>query len=83
MHYSKHLVYITQLIFTIQGWHYYFFILQVRKPRHRGAKQHAQDKMINQWHDHNSNNVQESAWGPFLKTNAIPVLPMIGRADIV
>ena len=25
MHYTKHLAYITQLTFTIQGWYYYFF----------------------------------------------------------
>ena len=38
----------------------FFSILQIRKPRHRGAKQHAQDKMINKWHDHNSSHIPES-----------------------
>lgn len=41
-----------------------FSILHMKRPRHRGAKQHAQDNMNNKWPDHNSSHIPETQLEP-------------------
>ena len=38
----------------------FFSFLQMTKPRYDGAKQDAEDKMINKWHEHTSGHIQKS-----------------------